>query len=321
MIHEVIPDGSIAGKWVIGPQSDHWLGEWSNYNQSSGSLCALFSAPVDVPRTFTVRFFFNDGKKKWSFILFPLPRGKWKGLAWEATQQKLAPVTGEWLASGILLSLDDPHSGQHHELQLLTDRQAWRSANWTDQQGRFQRVHLRKFKTDPVLVTAFLDYSREILLLHPDLDWPGWMAFLDEHLLPVRRSFEEEYHSLLTGHEVQRPFQRHAVRLYSWVDWSYRDRKMASGTLHIISSWGPFIHAPFIISRKEGIMTLSDLWPDGRMPETVRQHLQSEQSGQQVRLDPFALHIGPSGREESFPLREVLPEFFSTSWLNNLFGR
>lgn len=67
-------------------------------------------------------------KKKWSFILFPLPRGKWKGHAWESGQSKLAPVTGEWLSKGILLSLDDPFSGQHYELHLLTNRQAWRSA-------------------------------------------------------------------------------------------------------------------------------------------------------------------------------------------------
>lgn len=320
-IHEVIPDGSISGTWVVGPQSDHWLGEWSNYNQTSGSLCALFAAPVEVPNTFSVRFFFKDGKKKWSFILFPLPRGKWKGLAWEVNQMKLTPVTGEWLASGILLSMDDPQSGQQHELTLLKDRQAWRSATWTDQSGRFQRVHLRKFKTDPVRVTAFLDYSREILLLQPALDWPMWEAFLEEHLSPSSLAFEREYLNLMTGQDVQRPFQRHAVRLYSWVDWSYRDRKVASGTLHVVGSWGPNARTPFTISKRSGMVTLGDLWPGGAIPTAIQQRLTSTDPDQPVRLDPFEIHIGPAGEEVTVSIAELIPGLPRGSLLYDLFVR
>ncbi len=320
-IHEVIPDGSISGTWIVGPQSDHWLGEWSNYNQSTGSLCALFPTPVEAPKTFSVRFFFKDGKKKWSFILFPLPRGKWKGLAWEANQKKLTPVNGEWLASGILLSMDDPQSGQHHELTLLTDRQAWRSAKWTDQQGKFQRVHLRKFRTDPVRVTAFLDYSREILLLQPELGWPMWEEFLEEHLIPAREAFEVEYRGLMIDHDGQRPFQRHAVRLYSWVDWSYRDRKVASGTLYVVGSWGPTTRTPFTMTRKSGKVTLADLWPDGLIPLEVKQQLISQDPNQPVRIDPISLHIGPAGQEVTLLVQDLIPKIPRSGLLHDLFAQ
>ncbi len=309
-IHEVIQDGSLSGTWVIGPQSDHWLGEWSNYNQTSGSLCALFATPVEVPKTFNLRFFFKDGKKKWSFILFPLPRGKWKGLAWESAQAKLTPVTGEWLANGILLSLDDPQSGQHYELNLLTDRQAWRSALWSNQQGRSQRVHLRRFITDPVGVTAFLDYSREVLLLRPELEWPAWDEFIKSYQAPAQKAFDEEYHSLMKGQDHQAPHLRHAVRLYSWVDWSYRDRKMVSGTLFIASSWAPTDRIPFTIHKKYGLLTVKEVWPDGQIPHDLERQLDASTTDVPIRIDPFSIYFGSPSSEISLPkdeLRLLLP--------------
>lgn len=306
-IHEVIPDGSLSGTWVIGPQSDHWLGEWSNYNQTSGSLCALFSAPVDVPKTFNLRFFFKDGKKKWSFILFPLPRGKWKGLAWESTQAKLTNVTGEWLAKGILLSLDDPQSGQRYELNLLTDRQAWRSATWSDQLGRSQRVHLRNFKTDPVGVTAFLDFSREVLLLRPELEWPAWNEFLNLHIKLAQKSFDEQYYNLMKGQDHPAPHFRHAVRLYSWVDWSYRDRKVVSGTLFIASSWAPTRRIPFTCHKKSGMITQKQIWPDGQIPEGLADRLGALTNDLPIRIDPLFVHFGSAESEIIVPIKELTP--------------
>lgn len=320
-VHEVIADGSLSGTWVIGPQSDHWLAEWSNYNQTTGSLCALFASPVEVPQTFNLRFFFKDGKKKWSFILFPLPRGKWKGLAWESGQGKLAPVTGEWLSKGILLSLDDPFSGQHYELHLLTNRQAWRSATWTDQSGRSQRVHLRKFKTDPVGVTAFLDYSREVLLLQPELDWPVWSTFLDNHLTLARQSFDAEYHQLMKDQAQPAPHQRHAVRLYSWVDWSYRDRKLVSGTLHIATSWAPTRQIPFAILKKTGKLTMKDIWPAEGIPPEFADRLTGVEEESPLRIDPYSVYI--IGPEKGVELRitELLPSLPAHSPLREAIDR
>ena len=327
-IHEILPEGSISGEWIISPLNDHWLGEWINYNQSSGSLCVLFDSPVEVPGAFSVRFYFKDKKKRWSFTLFPLPRGKWKGIAWEASQGKLVSVTGEWRETGILLSLDDPDSGKVYELHFLTDRQAWRTASWSDQSGNSSRVHLRRFRTDPVKVTAFLDFSREILLLEPDLDWPSWASFIDFHLQTAQTAFEEEYHNMLSGVDGQVPFQRHAIRLYSWVDWSYLDRKMASGTLHIAGSWGPPQRIPFAIHRKDGIISLSDLWPEGAIPEDILVRLPGSEEEQPLRLDPFALYIGPPDHETTIPSSALLPllpnrnpvrDVFEQKWTTRFF--
>lgn len=309
-IHEVLADGQLSGEWVVGPQSDHWLGEWKNYNQTSGSLCALFGDPVSVPQSLLVRFFFKAGKQKWQFILFPLPRGKWKGLAWEVNERRLARVTGEWLANGILLDVEDEQSGIPSRLNFLHDRQAWRSAAWTDARGVTLRVQLRNFQTEPVHVTSLLDFSREILLLQPSIDWPGWEEFVGYYLQPLEAVLEQEFKSLMTNDLARAPYQRHVLRLYSWVDLSCLNSRLISGYLHVVSSWGEVRQVPFTFSRKDGMLTLRDLWPECAIPEQVLQQMEGMHVDAPMRIDPFHIYVGQGERTvilELSAIRELLP--------------
>lgn len=304
-IHEVLTDGRLSGEWMIGPQSDHWLGEWKNYNQTSGSLCALFADPVTAPQTLLVRFFFKAGKQKWQFILYPLPRGKWKGIAWEKNERRLSRVSGEWLADGILLDVEDQQSGIPSRLNFLYDRQAWRSAAWTDERGVTLRVQLRHFQTEPVDVTSFLDFSRETLLLQPRIDWPGWETFFSYYLQPMEAVLASEYQDLLTDDLSRTPYQRHALRLYSWVDLSYLNSRLISGYLHVVSSWGEVNQVPFTFSRKEGRLTLRDLWPEGAIPAQILEQMEGLNVDEPMRIDPFQIYIGQGERTVILALSEI----------------
>lgn len=309
-IHEVLADGQLSGEWVIRPQSDHWLGEWKNYNRTSGSLCALFATPVSAPQSALVRFFFKAGKQKWMFTLFPMPRGRWKGIAWEINERRLARVSGEWLANGILLDAEDVQSGITFRLNFLYDRQAWRSAAWTDDRGVTTRVQLRNFRTEPVEVTSFLDFSREVLLLQPSLEWPGWEAFFSFYLQPMEALLEQEYQRLLKDDLSRTPYQRHALRLYAWVDLSFLNSRLISGHLHVVSSWGDIKQIPFIFSKKQGRITLRSLWPDGELPDQVLEQLDGLGVDEPVRIDPFQLYIGQGERTAILSLmaiKDLLP--------------
>lgn len=309
-ILELASDGQIAGTWTIAPQADHWLGEWTNYNQSIGSLCALFDQPVTPPEAFSVRFGFKAGKQKWKVVLYPLPRGKWKGMAWLSDGRRVFPVIGEWMTKGITLSLEDPLSGQQATLELLTDRQAWRKATFTNPERHAEQVHLQDFRMIPITLERYLDFSREILLFQPAFDWPGWQTFLAGYLDEARNEFQEAFQDLQSGTEVNVPPLRHAVRLYAWVEWTWLDRDLASGILHIVDSWGPARHVPFTFGRREGRMTLASLWPEDGPPQKVREHFGDSNTWPPFRVNPSGMVIGqPGGEEWHVPASEV------TEWL------
>lgn len=268
--HEVLADGSVAGTWQWPDTDQGMVARWMNHNQTIGAKSPLSPKPLPSPDLQIKLLQFRTAEGDWYMFLYPAPPSRWRGIAWSSTQPKPLQVTGSREDQQFFIEVVDPESLETFRLSFAANRNYPRFGWWSGRQPIPEKIRFRHRKAVPLKTRSEATFSGELLVLEPDLDWPSWQAFSREHLEPMLRQFREEQRDILNAGRDLRPFQRHAVRGYAWVTWSFLRDDLLSGTLHLATSWGPPVQKPFLIARA-GLrpMSVADVWRPLPLPRDV----------------------------------------------------
>lgn len=319
---EVLPDGGIAGTWELEHADGGARVRWMNYDQTIGATCVLSKSPLPAPNLQIRLFQFRNPEGDWYFFISPAPPGKWRGIAWTTTRNDPWPVLGYRQGDQLLLDVGEAGRTSAWQLRFDYDRSFPRFGWWSDGQGLPEKVRFRHRKAVPIEVRRYSDFARDMLLLEPDLDWPGWMSFAARHLASSREAFRREYQSMRVDVTTRRPWQRQAVRLYAWVNWSFLRDDLLSGTLHITNTWEPPRQAPFIVAPGYAEpLSLRDIFGPGPLPAAVASLLPSASASPALELRPDGLYCLYGERSVLLPTALLKSTLAKGSPLYPYFGK
>jgi hypothetical protein len=267
---EVLPDGSVSGTWTLADADQGKRASWANYNQSLGARSLLDSRPLPEPDLQIKLFQFRTTEGEWYLFIYPAPPARWRGIAWSTTHPKPLQVTGSREDQQFFLEVVDPENDEVFRLSFPATRTYPRFGWWSGRQPIPEKIRFRHRKAVPLKTRREASFTGELLVLEPDLDWPGWQSFARQHLEPVLRQFRQEQAEILRASRELRPFQRHAVRCYAWVTWSFLRDDLLSGTLHVATTWGPPVKHPFLVAKGYSRpLTLADIWSPQPLPRDI----------------------------------------------------
>lgn len=267
---EVLADGSLAGTWQWSDAVKGGMASWVNYNQTIGAKCPLSDESLPAPDLQIKLLQFRTAEGDWYMFLYPAPPSRWRGVAWSSTHPKPLQVTGSREDQQFFIEVVDPESMETFRLSFPATRNYPRFGWWSGRQPVPEKIRFRHRKAVPLKTRREASFSGELLILEPDLDWPSWKAFSREHLEPMLRQFRDEQRELLAAVPELRPFQRHAVRAYAWVTWSFLRDDLLSGTLHIATTWAPPVQRPFLIAKGAvRPLGIADVWRPLPLPRDV----------------------------------------------------
>ena len=291
---EVSADGSITGYWTIQPQDSIWIGRWENYDRSQGATSDLSSHPYPTPDLLHYSFQIRREEETWWFSLYTLPGNRVLGTAWSPRRRGPWKVRGSSDPTRLAFDLLDTLYNPSYRVEIDLSRRGWRSGRFISGKRSREKVRPRNVLVIPSQIRHFLDFTRELLILTPRLDWPAATSFLDEHLQQVQDTFAQQFAALDVDIEEPLPFHRQRIRLYAYVQWTYLQPNWASGHLVIQSSWGNSRQIPFTWYRKtDHPLTLRDLWPERPLPRGIRRRINPHQLIPALDLGDLALTIHP----------------------------
>lgn len=291
LLHEVLPDGSLAGTWTLMHSDRGRRARWINYNESLGAFCSFDTRPQPIP-DLQIRFFQfrTDSEGEWYFFIYPAPPDKWRGIAWSTTKPEGLDVTGIRAGDELDMRIYDDAGGRSYNLRMNMERRLPRFGFWKGQLLEDERIRFRHRKGLALEVIRVHDYYRDMLLLLPDIQWPAWKYIHKNHVDPARRAFRREGESWEEGRIELKPWQRQAIRLYAWVTWSFLRSDLLSGTLHISNSWDEPAVVPFLITDKSSRpLRLEDVWHPFPVPDHIQQKVSA------ASVDPAFLELRPDG--------------------------
>lgn len=317
-IAEVLPDGSLAGTWLLDRGR---IATWMNYNQTLGARALLDKKPIAVPdlQIKLIQFRSTDGD--WYLFLHPAPPARWRGIAWSNTHPAPLQVLGAREDQQFQLEVFDPDKPGGFRLEFSATRKFPRFGWWTSQFAVPEKIRFRHRKVVPIKVSRWAGFTGELLMLEPDLDWPAWQAFARDQVQPVFAQYEQQRADLEHPAGIARPYQRQAVRCYVWVTWSFLRDDLLSGVLHVAPSWGPARQTSFILHDAHPLpVSVADIWPSG-LPRSVAELLPRTAPGdpaewrdRPLELRPDGLYIGPAPATH-IPTAVLRQSLARNSWL------
>lgn len=289
---EVLTNGTLAGTWRFSVMQDQ-KAMWSNYNQTSGAYCVLSDSPQKTPDLQIRLLEFRTGDGDWFVFLSPSPPDKWVGIAWTTTSDSPFQVKGKERNKTLLLDLYHGEKPDSYQLQFATSRTFPRFGWWQGRAPQPEKVRFRHRKSHKTKIHRHASFYGETLILEPELTWPSWRSFANRWIKPQIDRRDLELRELTTASLEKQPWQRNAVRLYSWVAWSFLRSDLLSGTLHIANSWEEVSSIPFLISaRHHQPLSIEEIWHPWPVPRTVQAMLK-DSSLRNTRVE--LLELRPDG--------------------------
>lgn len=267
---EVLPDGSLGGIWTFPDREAGKRAEWSNYNQTLGASSRVDTRPLPAPDVQIKLFQFRCSDGDWYFFVYPAPPAKWRGIAWSNTYPTPLEVTGGQEGDQFFWDIYHEAGAQTFRLSFSATRTYPRFGWWSGTKPVPEKIRFRHRKSVRIGLRGQADFTGEMLVFEPQLDWPAWKWVDRNHLDPVVAQYAREKAAIGKFPDNRRPYYRHSVRMYAWVTWSFLRDDLLSGALHVASSWESPARYPFLISRQHAKpLTLQDIWAPWPVPRNI----------------------------------------------------